>query len=207
MEFITKNASKLANQACTTMVNSTTFITKYITISASNSAQEKLTTLATAFRTPKAQMFANMVLVFIAGGFVFYPNMNSTPVLITSTGSPDGGNESDKVIAPSNRTRLNEYLDERLLSPIRVFVSRIEQSTRIGIHRTMVWSCIGLTAHICFDVLFHYNIERINDRGSNSNNRSITRSGGSEPIKKGDSFCVKILELILNELKTEEAKN
>ena len=159
------------------MVNSTTLITKFITTSASNSVLEKSTTLATAFRTPKAQMFANMILVFIAGGIVFYPNMNSTPVLITSTCSQAGGNESDKVVAPSNRTCLNEYLDERLLSPIRVFASWIEQSARMGIHRTIVWSCIGLTAHICFDVLFHYNIERINVPYSNSNIRSNNRSG------------------------------
>ena len=207
MEFIAKNASRLANAA----VNSMTVIMNSITASASSSAQEKLTTMVYAFRTPKAQLFTNMILIFLAGGVVFYPNMNSMPVLIPSTSSADGGHEtdheSDEIVASSNLTHLTEYFKKSLLSPIRVFTSWIERSTLMGIHQISFWSCIIFTANICFDVFFYYNIERINDRGSNSNNRSITRSGGSEPIKKGDGFCVKIVELILNELKTEEAKN
>ena len=61
--------------------------------------------------------------------------------------------------------RITKVLNRRLQRTVAMFVFRIQESTRSGIHRIILYSCLVFAAHVGINVLFNYEINQIKPTG------------------------------------------
>jgi hypothetical protein len=170
--------SNITNRAGIFMAVAMNFIvTKF-----ASSNQDKFNTITNYLKTPNAQVVLN--LVFLQALVVFYAKRGLVP--IASNGTADSDDES----GDHNRG----HRSNSITVPSKL-ASLIEQTKRNGIRWIPVGCGMLITAHISFDVLFHYKIERSDIRGD-----SNSRRGGSEPVKQVINFVERIGEFIRSEL-------
>lgn len=166
MDFITKTMSNIANTAGI----SATAVVKCIATSVSRSTEEKTSTITKYLGTPNAKLVLH--LLFLQALVVFGAKRESMLILKESQRGGDGeesDHQSDGIIVPSK------------------VACWLERKTRFGICWVSAFCGMLVTAHVAFDVLFSYKIERVGIRGGSKN-------GASETIKEAIRFAENLFE-------------